>query len=147
MVERVEQSLDLLFALLHLAIELITVPLEFFLLLGCLDNVVGLRVLSRSLDLPTARRMLLDETFVLNPQVLHFVVPLLQLHLHLVTFFFGGLHLRDQDVLVHLDLFLALLHRHLELILPVLEAIDLISTSVDFLAKALDLELHDIVLD
>jgi hypothetical protein len=66
MVERVEQSLDLLFALLDLAIELISVPLEFFLLLGCLDNVVGLRVLSRSLDLPAARRMLLDETFVFN---------------------------------------------------------------------------------
>ena len=66
MVERVEQSLDLLFALLDLPIELISVPLEFFLLLGCLDNVVGLRVLSRSLDLPAARRMLLDETFVLN---------------------------------------------------------------------------------
>lgn len=45
----VQKSLDLLLALLDLAIELITVSLKFFLVLGSLDDIVGLRVVARGL--------------------------------------------------------------------------------------------------
>ena len=41
-IESVEQGFDLLLALLDLAIELITVPLQLFFLLGRLDDIVGL---------------------------------------------------------------------------------------------------------
>jgi len=91
--------------------------------------------------------MLLDQSFVLDAQVFYFVVPLLQFHLDLVPFFFRGLQLRNQNVLVNLDFFLALLHRHFKLILSVFKAVYFISTSVNFLTKTLNLELHDIVLD
>ena len=47
----VVESLDFLFALANLAIQLVTVALEFFLLLGSLDNVVSLRVLARGFSL------------------------------------------------------------------------------------------------
>lgn len=90
-VKRIQKGFDFLFTLLDLAIELVTVPLQFFLLLGCLNDVVGLGVFTRSLDLSAARRMLLDQTFVLDAQVFYFVVPLLQLNLDLVPFFFSGL--------------------------------------------------------
>ena len=51
MIKRVKQSFDLLFALLNLAIKLVTVSLQLFLLLGGLDDVVGLGVLTLRLDL------------------------------------------------------------------------------------------------
>ena len=38
----VEQSFDLLLALLDFAIEFVTVPLQLFFLLGSLDDIVGL---------------------------------------------------------------------------------------------------------
>lgn len=41
-IKGVEKSLDLLLALLDLGVKLITVALQLFFLLGCLDNVVSL---------------------------------------------------------------------------------------------------------
>ena len=143
----VEQGFDLLLALLDLAVELITVPLKLLLLLGSLDDIVGLRMLALRLNFAAARLVALDETLVFDPQVLHLVVALLKLNLNLVAFLFCRLQLTDQDVFMHLDLLFTLLHRHLQLILSVLKAVDLVSSSVDFFAKTLNLKLHDVVLN
>ena len=120
--------------------------MELFFLLGCLDDIVGLRVLTLRLNFTTARLVALNETLVLDPQVLYLVVALLKFDFHLVTFLFSRLHLTDQDIFVHLNLLLTLFHGHLKLILSVLEAVDLVSTSVDLFAKSLNLKLHDIML-
>ena len=45
-IEGVGECLDLFLALADLAIELISIALELFLLLGGLDHIVGLRVLT-----------------------------------------------------------------------------------------------------
>jgi hypothetical protein len=50
-VERVRECLDLFLALADLAIELISITLELFLLLGSLDHIVGLGVLTHGLYL------------------------------------------------------------------------------------------------
>ncbi len=146
MVESVQKSLDLLLTLLDFAVKFVTVALKLFLLLGGLDNVVSLRVFTLSLDFTTAALISLDETLVLDSEVLDLVVALLQLNLDLMALLLSCLQLTDQDVLVHLDFFLTLLHGHLELILAILETVDLVSACVDFLTQALDLKLHDVVL-
>ena len=147
MVKRVQQCLDLLLTLLHLAVKLISIPLKLFLLLGSLDDIVGLRVLTLGLDFATAGLVTLDEALVLDAKVLDLVVALLELNLDLVALLLSSLQLTDKDVLVHLDFLFALLHGHLQLVLSVLKAVHFVSTSVDFLAQALDLELHDVVLN
>lgn len=50
MVESVEQRLNLLFALFDFGVKLVTVSLQLFFLLGCLDYIVGLRVLALGLN-------------------------------------------------------------------------------------------------
>ena len=89
----------------------------------------------------------LDETLVLNPQVLNFIVTLLELDLDLVAFLLGSLQLANQYVFVHLDFFLTLFHGHFKLILSIFETIDLVCTSVDFFTQALNFKLHNIVLN
>ena len=103
-------------------------------------------MLALSLHFTTAGLVALDETLVLDAQVLDFVVSLLELDLDLVALLFSRLQLADQDVLVHLDLLFTLLHGHFKLILSILKTVDFVSASVDFLAETLDLELHDVVL-
>ena len=51
MVKSVAQSLNLFFALPQLAIKLIAVPLQFFLLLSGLDDIVCLRVVTWSVSI------------------------------------------------------------------------------------------------
>ena len=50
MVESVEQRLNLLFALFDFGVKLVTISLQLFFLLGCLDYIVGLRVLALGLN-------------------------------------------------------------------------------------------------
>jgi len=145
-VECVQQGLDFLLTLLDLAVQFVTVSLQLLLLLGGFDNIVGLRVLTLGFDFARARLVALDEALILDAQVLHLVVPLLQLDLDFVAFFLRRLQLANEDVFVHLDLFFTLLHGHLELVLAVLVAVDFIGTQIHLLAQALDLKLHDVVL-
>ena len=53
-VQGVQKCFDFLLAFLYLAIEFITESLKLLLLLGSLDNVVGLGVFTSCLDLATA---------------------------------------------------------------------------------------------
>lgn len=62
-----------------------------------------------------------------------------------VPLLLGGFHLRLEDVRVDFDLFLSLLHRHLQLKLPVLQAENLVGLGIQVLAQPLDLELQHIV--
>ena len=48
---------------------------------------------------------------------------------------------------MYLNLLFTLLHGHLELILSVFKAVNLVSTRINLFAQALDLKLHDIMLD
>ena len=50
MVESVEQRLNLLFALFDFGVKLVTISLQLFFLLGCLDYIVGLGVLALGLN-------------------------------------------------------------------------------------------------
>ena len=50
MVESVEQRLNLLFALFDFGVKLVTISLQLFFLLGCLDYIVGLGVLALCLN-------------------------------------------------------------------------------------------------
>ena len=147
MVQSVVKSLDLFFTLSDLAIKLITIPLELFLLLGCFDYIVGLRVLTNSLNFTGRRLRFLDKTLILNSQVLDLVLSELELNSDFVALLLSGLELTDEDVLVDLDLLLSLLHAHLQLVLSVLKTIDAVGLDVHSVSQFLDLKLHAIVLD
>ena len=147
MIKRVQQSLDFLLTLLDLAVKFITITLQLFLLLRCLDDIVSLRVLTLSLYFSRTRLIALNEALVLNTKVLHLVVALLELNLDLMALLLSSLEFTDQDVLVDLDLLLTLLHRHLKLILAILKTVDFVSALVDLLTQALNLKLHDVMLN
>ena len=104
-------------------------------------------MLALCLNFAAAGLVPLDQTLVLDPQVLYLVVTLLQLDLDLVAFLFSSLELTDQNIFMDLDFLLTLFHGHFQLIFSVLKSIDLVRASIDLLSEALDLELHDIVLD
>lgn len=110
MVKSVNQCFKLLFTLSDLAIKFVTIPLKLFLLLSGLNNIVGLRVLTRSLDFARARSVLLHKSFILDPQVLYTALSELKLDSYFVSLFFGSLELRKEDILMNLDFFLPLLH-------------------------------------
>ena len=147
MVKGVKQSFNLFFALFDLSIKLVTISLKLLLLLGSLNDIVGLGVLTLSFNFTATGLIALDEALVFDAQVLDLIVSLLELNFHLVALLFCSFQLTDQDVFMNLDFFLTLFHGHLKLVFSVLKAVDFICTSIDLLAKALNLELHDIVLD
>ena len=104
-------------------------------------------MLTLSLNFTTGRLIPLDKALILDAEVLDLVVTLLELDLHLMALILSSLLLADKDVLVNLDFLLTLLHRHLELILPVLETVDFVSSGVNLFTEALNFKLHDIVLN
>jgi hypothetical protein len=69
--------LDLFFALLVFGVELITIALQFFLLLGGFNNVVDLRVLSDCLCLSCCWFVLLHQTLILNSKILDHLLSVL----------------------------------------------------------------------
>jgi hypothetical protein len=146
MIQSVGKGLDLFFTLSDLPIKLVTIPLELFLLLGCFDHIVGLRVLTYSLNFTRRGLRFLDKTLILNSQVLDLVLSELELNSDFVALLLSGFELTDEDVLVDLDLLLSLLHAHLQLVLSVLKTIDAVSLDVHGVSQFLDLKLHAIVL-
>ena len=64
-----------------------------------------------------------------------------------MALFFGSFELTYEYVFVDLNLLLALLHRHLELILAILKAIDAVGLYIYGISKLLNFELHTVVLD
>ena len=146
-VKSVCQSLDFLLALTNLAIELVTKPLELFLLLRSLDHEVGLSMFSIGLDVARARLVPLAKALVFDAQVLHLLLSHLQFISNLVTFLLSSLLLRFENVFVDLDFLFTLLHRHLKLVFAVLETVYTIGHNVHSGAQVLDLQLHDVVLD
>ena len=72
---------------------------------------------------------------------------MLQLNLDLVSLLLCGLQLADQNVFMHLDFFFTLFHGHLKLVFSVFESVDFVSAGVNLLAQALNLKLHDVVLN
>lgn len=89
---------------------------------------------------------LLDQSLILDLQVLNLGLSLCQLDGNLVPLILGCLILCQQDILVHLDLLLPLLHGHLHLVLLVLEGVDDVGGLGEDLVDLLDLEFHDVVL-
>jgi len=110
MIKSVSQSLDFLLTLSQFSIKLITISLKLFLLLSSLDDKVSLRVLSSSVLLPRARFVSLNETFVLDSQILDSRLSVLKLNSDFMPLFFSGFRLRDKDVFMDLDFLLPLLH-------------------------------------
>lgn len=76
--------------------------------------------------LPTTSVTLLNQGLVLDLEVLDFVVPFCQLDSDLVSLVFCGFELRQKNVLMHLNLLLAFLHRHLKLVLLVLQRVHVV---------------------
>ena len=146
MIQSVGKGLDLFFTLSDLAIKLVTIPLELFLLLGCFDHIVGLRVLTHCLNFTGRGLRFLDKTLILNSQVLDLVLSELELNSDFVALLLSGLEFTDEYVLVDLDLLFSLLHAHLQLILSVLKTIDAVGLDVHGVSQFLDLKLHAIVL-
>jgi len=110
MIKSVSQSLDFLLTLSQFSIKLITISLKLLLLLSSLDDKVSLRVLSSSVLLPRARFVSLNETFVLDSQILDSRLSVLKLNSNFMPLFFSGFRLRDKDVFMDLDFLLPLLH-------------------------------------
>jgi len=109
-IKSVSQSLDFLLTLSQFSIKLITISLKLFLLLSSLDDKVSLRVLSSGVLLTRARFVSLNETFVLDSQILDSRLSVLKLNSDFMPLFFSGFRLRDKDVFMDLDFFLPLLH-------------------------------------
>lgn len=147
MVQGVGERLDFLFALTDLSIELVTVSLEFFLLLSSLDDIVSLGVLTSSLDFSRGGLVAGNEALIFDTEVLHLGVSGLKLNGDLVTLFFGSLLLGHEDVFVNLDFLLTLFHGHLKLALSVFKSVHLISFHVDGVSELLDFQLHQVVLN
>jgi hypothetical protein len=129
-VECVGKSLDLFFALADLAVKLVSIPLQFFLLLGCFDNKECLGVLAICLDIATGRFIALNEAFVFNSKVLDLLRPDLELDRNFVSLLFSSLLLRFQNILVHLNLLFTFLHGHFQLVLSVFHAVDQVSCHI-----------------
>lgn len=110
MIKSVSQSLDFLLTLSQFSIKLITISLKLLLLLSSLDDKVSLRVLSSGVLLTRARFVSLDETFVLDSQILDSRLSVLKLNSDFMPFFFSGFRLRDKDVFMDLDFLLPFLH-------------------------------------
>jgi hypothetical protein len=110
MIKSVSQSLDFLLTLSQFSIKLITISLKLFLLLSSLDDKVSLRVLSSGVLLPRARFVSLNETFVLDSQILDSRLSVLKLNSDFMPLFFSGFRLRDKDVFMDLNFLLPLLH-------------------------------------
>ena len=146
MVKGIGEGLYFFFALSDLSVELVSVPLELLLFLGCLDHIVGLGVLPHGLYFPTAGLTLLHKTFVFDSQVLDFIFPELKLHSDLVPLLLRCLLLRNQDIFVHLNLLFSLLHAHLQLVLPILKTIHSICLHIHSVSQLLYLKLHDVML-
>jgi hypothetical protein len=101
---------NFLVALTDFAIKLISIPLQFFLLLSCLNNIVSLGVLSHCFDLTRTRLTLLNKAFILNPEILNFIFPQLELDSNLMPFFLCRFLLGHKDIFMYLNLLLSLLH-------------------------------------
>lgn len=110
MIKSVSQSLDFLLTLSQFSIKLITISLKLLLLLSSLDDKVSLRVLSSGVLLTRARFVSLNETFVLDSQILDSRLSVLKLNSDFMPLFFSGFRLRDKDVFMDLDFLLPLLH-------------------------------------
>lgn len=119
MIKSVSQSLDFLFTFSQFAIKLITISLKLLLLLSSFDNKVSLRVLTSSILFTRARFISLNESFILDSQVLDPGLSVLKLNSHLVSLFFSCFRLRNKNVFVDLDFLLSFLHGHLKLILSI----------------------------
>lgn len=145
-VKCVRERLDFLLALADLAVQLVTIPLKLFLFLGSLDHEISLSVLSVSLNVPGGRLVALHKTFILNAQVLDLLGAELQFDGDLVALLLGSLLLALENVLVDLDLLLALIHGHLQLVLAVFKAVDFVRFHIDDVAQVLNLKLHNVVL-
>lgn len=147
MLQGIIKRLNLLLALPDLAVKLITVPLQLLLLLTGLDHVVRLAVLASCLHLARARFVPLAKPLVLDAQVFDFILAHLKFNCYLVALFLGSLLLADQDVLVHLNLLFTLLHRHLQLVLPVFKPVHGVCLLIDGVPQGLNLKLHDVMLN
>lgn len=147
MVQSVQERINFLLTLLDFAVELISEPLQFFLLLGRFNHIVGLRVFPGGLHFTTTRLVFLDETFVFDAQILDLVLALLKLDLNSVTLFLGRLDFRVENVHVNLDFLFTFLFRHLQLVLLVLERVNLICFCDHLLAQLLNFKFHDVVLN
>ena len=145
-VQSVQKGVDFLLALLDFAVELVTKPLQFFLLLCRLNNIIGLGVFAGGFHFTTTRLVLLHKALVFDAQILDFVLALLQLNLDGVAFLLGSLDLRVENVHVHLDFLFALFFRHLQLVLLVLERVHLIGLGDHLLPQLLNFKFHDVVL-
>ena len=110
MIKSVSQSLDFLLTLSQFSIKLITISLKLLLLLSSLDDKVSLRVLSSGVLLTRARFVSLNETFVLDSQILDSRLSVLKLNSNFMPLFFSGFRLRDKDVFMDLDFLLPFLH-------------------------------------
>lgn len=110
MIKSVSQSLDFLLTLSQFSIKLITISLKLFLLLSSLDDKVSLRVLSSGVLLTRARFVSLNETFVLDSQILDSRLSVLKLNSNFMPLFFSSFRLRDKDVFMDLNFLLPLLH-------------------------------------
>lgn len=143
-VQSVCQSLDFLLTLAELSVELVSVPLQLFLLLSSFDYVVSLRVLTAVVS---TLLVPLDEAFVLNPEVLDPRLSVHELYGYFVPLLFSSFGLRDQDILMNLNFLLTLLHRHFELVLSVLKSKDAVSLHIDCVSELLNLELFAVVLN
>jgi len=110
MIKSVSQSLDFLLTLSQFSIKLITISLKLLLLLSSLDDKVSLRVLSSGVLLTRARFVSLNETFVLDSQILDSRLSVLKLNSDFMPLFFSGFRLRDKDVFMDLNFLLPLLH-------------------------------------
>ncbi len=86
------------------------------------------------------RLVLLDERFVFDLVVVYFTLLLRKLHLHLMPFLSRSLMLRDQNILMKLNLLLPLLHTHLYLMLLVLQVKHLISLIHQYVINLLNLQ-------
>lgn len=146
MVQGVQERVNFLLTLLDFAVELISEPLQFFLLLRRLNNIVGLGVFAGRLNFATTRLVFLHEAFVFDAQIFDLVLALLQFDLDRVTFFLGRLDFRVENVHVHLDFLFAFLFRHLQLVLLILERVNLISLCDHLLTQLLNFKFHDVVL-
>ena len=110
MIKSVSQSLDFLLTLSQFSIKLITISLKLLLLLSSLDDKVSLRVLSSGVLLTRARFVSLNETFVLDSQILDSRLSVLKLNSDFMPLFLSGFRLRDKDVFMDLDFLLPFLH-------------------------------------
>ncbi|KAI9206386.1 uncharacterized protein BJ171DRAFT_29486 [Polychytrium aggregatum] len=141
--QSVLQTLDLLLRLSDLGVELVTLALELLPFLGCLDDIVGLRMLLLAL----LWRKLGHEDLISALQLLDLADSLAQLGIGTVALLLNVLGPQSQHVLVDVDFLLSLLECQLELHLAVFEGKDLVGADVEEPTQLAQLQPEDVFFD